>query len=120
MPEKITMEALKARHTKAVERRAKYLATMTPKQRQIRDDYVAWVRWWKFEYKKLAKTIHNAKRFVRSEGHNNLETLKLAMRGLEKQRLRARTMLMAREYAKVDYQCKMEDEVPPKTEPLVM
>ncbi len=85
-----------------------YFATLTPKQRRIRDDYVAWLRWWKYEYRKLSESIHKTKSFVRSEGHNNLETLKLSMRGLEKQRLRARTMLLARAAAKVVFRANME------------
>lgn len=97
----VELSGEQVRRNKRKERRAKYLATLTPKQRKVRDDYVAWLRWWKYEYGKLSKTIHSSKRFVRSDGHNNLETLKLTMRGLEKQRLRARTMLYARAAAKV-------------------
>lgn len=102
------LAALKLRHKKRVERRAKYLETLTPRQRRTRDDYVAWVRWWKHEYKRLSKTIQSSKAYARSKGINNLETLKITMRSLEKQRFRARTMILARMAAKVDFEMKME------------
>lgn len=103
--------AQKANHALRVERRAKYLATLTSKERRIRDDYLAWIRWWKREYTKLSLQIHKNKVFVRTQGHNNIETLKVMMRALEKQRLRARTMLLARPSALVEYQTKMGDKV---------
>lgn len=98
------------RREKRKQRLAKYLATLTPKQRRTRDDYIHWLRWWKREYAKLSKTIHSQKKFVRTQAHNNLETLKQSMRGLELHRLRARTMLLARMAAVVEHTIKMEGE----------
>lgn len=103
-------QLLEMRRVKRKERRAKYLERLTPKQRRIRDDYVHWLRWWKHEYAKLSKTIHSQKKFVRTQAHNNLETLKQSMRGLELHRLRARTMLLARMAAVVEHTLKMEEE----------
>ncbi len=48
------------------------------------------------------------KKFIRTQGHNNLHSLKMAMGLLEKQRLRARSMLLARTAGKVDYWAKTE------------
>lgn len=91
------------KHRKRVERRAKFLATLTPAQRRMRDDYIAWVRWWRKEYKELVSSITNNKKFIRQQGHNNVASLKIGMRRLEQQKLRARMMLLARVAGKVDY-----------------
>jgi hypothetical protein len=103
------LAALKADHKLRVERRAKFLATLTPRERQIRDGYIAWVRWWRKEYAKLVLEIIKNKKFIRVQGHNNLVSLKYATRLLEQQRLRARMMLFARVAGKVDYGMKMEE-----------
>lgn len=96
--------ALVARHKKQVERRAKFLAKLTPKERKTRDSYIAYVRWWRKEYNQVTKNITVNKAFVRKQGHNNLASLKMAMRRLHTMRLQARTMLLARAAAKAHYQ----------------
>lgn len=107
------LEAVKAKHKKRVERRAKFLATLTPKQRQVRDDYIAWVRWWRDRYKRLVDQLILNKAFIRKQGHNNLLSLTYAMRRLEEQRREARTMLLARVAGKVDYQMRLEERKKP-------
>lgn len=113
MAEKVDDDPRRAKHLKDVERRAKFLATLTPSQRRLRDSHIAWVRWWRKEYKDLVAAITANKSFIRRHGVNNLATLKLAMRRLKGQRLKARTMLLARMASKVDYAMKVEQ---PKTQ----
>lgn len=95
-------------HKKRVERRAKFFATLTPHERKVRDSHVAWVRWWRKEYKVLVEQISKNKAFIRHQGHNNLASLKLAMRRLENQRRQARGMVLARMASKVDYAMKID------------
>lgn len=98
------LEVIKARHKRRVERRAKYLATLSPKQRFARDRYIAWTRSWRAEYRILVKLISANKKFIRSSGHNNIYVLKGAMKRLEEQRFKARTLMFARTAAKREYQ----------------
>lgn len=95
-PEAQVLIALKARHKKRVERRAKYLERLTPEERKHRDRHVAWIRRWRNEYKALAEMITRNKKFIRSQGHNNLKSLKMAMGLLQDQKYRAHTMLLGR------------------------
>ncbi len=97
---------IKAKHKLRVVARAKYLATLTPAQRRSRDNYVAWVRWWREDYKRLVTEITKNKLFLRKQGHNNLKSLKLAMWLLEYQRRKAHMMLLARAAAKAEHQYK--------------
>jgi hypothetical protein len=101
-------DALYERHKKRVQRRAKFLETLTPKQRVTWDNHRAYIKWWRKEYAKLSQALHNNKLFVRTSGHNNLATLKNTMSAIRKQQLRARTMMMARMAVIVDYEMKME------------
>lgn len=100
------------KHKLRVERRAKFLAALTPQQRKIRDSHIAYVRHWRKDYASLVDQITKNKHFIRHQGHNNLQSLKLAMRRLSNQKLLARTMVLARMASKVDYAMKMEH--PPK------
>jgi hypothetical protein len=91
------------KYKKRVDNRAAYLATLTPKERRVRDDYICWIRYWRREYTALVKMIGANKRFIHQQGHNNLESLKLAMKRNEQMRLKARMMLFARQAAKVEH-----------------
>ena len=102
------LEAAKAKHKQRVDRRAKFLSTLTPKQREVRDDYIGWLRWWRKKYAKLVVDIINNKTLIRRQGHNNALSLKWAVRRLDEQRREARMMLLARQAGKVDHQMKME------------
>lgn len=113
MAEKVDEDPRQIRHRKKVAKRAIFLGTLTPSQRRMRDNHIAWVRWWRKEYKDLVAAITANKSFIRRHGVNNLATLKLAMRRLQGQRLKARTMLLARMASKVDYAMKVEQ---PKTQ----
>lgn len=107
----MTEEEIAARteqHKKRVERRAKFFATLTPKQRRVRDSHIAWVRWWRKRYVLLVNQITQNKKFIRRQGHNNLLQLKYAMRRLEEQKREARGMILARMASKVDYAMKIE------------
>lgn len=98
----------RVRHLKQVERRAKFLARLTPHQRKVRDNHIAWVKWWRKKYKQLVEDIIKNKKFIRRDGHNNLLTLKYNMRRLHQQQNEARMMLLARAAGKVDYQMMVE------------
>lgn len=100
------IETRTVRYKKRVERRAKYLATLTRTQRRKRDDYIAWVRWWRKEYKELVTQISHTKHFMRNQGHNNLLSLKSAMARLEKLKRKARALLYARKASKEEHQQK--------------
>lgn len=110
MTAKVTEEPdVKARHAKRVERRAKYLATLTPKQRITWDRHVEYIRWWRREYAKLAASLHKNKTFIRTPaGHNSLAMYKTTLKLIHQQRLRARTMMLARMAVSVDYVMAME------------
>lgn len=109
MAEKVQEEdPRRAKRRKDVERRAKFLATLTPAQRTLRDNHIAWVRWWRKEYKTLVSDISQKKAFLRRSGHNNLLTLKHNMKYLHTLQRKARTMLLARMASKVDYQMKVD------------
>lgn len=111
----MTEEEIAARtelHKKRVERRAKFFATLTPKQRKIRDSHIAWVRWWRKRYILLVESISKNKKFIRHQGHNNLIALKLAMRRLEEQKREARGMILARMASKVDYAMRIDNRHP--------
>lgn len=102
----MTEEEIAARteqHNKRKERRAKFLATLTPMQRRARDSHIGWVRWWRREYHALVEQITKNKDFIRRGGHNNLASLKIAMRRLENQKRQVRGMILARMASKVDY-----------------
>lgn len=106
------LATLKARHKKRVERRAKYLARLTLKQRLIRDRYVAWMFKWRVEYHTIVRMITANKQFIRSPNHNNLYTLKSAMKRLEEQKFKARTLMFARTAAKQAYQAFEDSQKP--------
>jgi len=91
------------RHKKRVERRAAYLAKLTPEQRWLRDKHVAWVRFWRKQWHELMKDIILNKHFIRHQGHNNLLSLKMAMALREKQKMQAQMMLRAREDEKIEW-----------------
>lgn len=96
------------RYKKRVERRAKFLSTLTPHQRKVRDNHIAWVRWWRREYATVVEQIIKNKTFIRKYGHNNIASLKIASRRLENQKRQARGMVLARMASKVDYAMKVE------------
>lgn len=98
---------------KRVERRAKFLAGLTPHQRIVRDSHIAWVRWWRREYKALVEQITANKKFIRRQGHNNVAQLKMAMRRLENQKRTARGMVLARMASKADYAMRMDAKPQP-------
>jgi len=100
-------DPVKAKHKKRVAARFMYLSTLTSDERRIRDDYIAWVRWWRREYAQLVLNIQTNKKFIRTYGHNNTQNLKLAMQRLHGMSYRARTMLMARVAAKAVYRLKL-------------
>lgn len=107
--EEVELSDVKARHLKRVERRAKYLATLTPQQRRIWDDHVAYIRWWRREYDNLSTVLHRNKMFIRTPaGHNSLATYKSTMKSIHQQKLKARTMMLARLSASVQFIIKME------------
>lgn len=108
----MTDEEIAARteqHKKRVERRAKFLKTLTPHQRKVRDNHVAWVRWWGRKYAILVEQITKNKKFIRHQGHNNQASLKIAMRRLEEQKREARGMILARMASKAEYSILTED-----------
>lgn len=115
--------AYAAHHAKRVERRAKFLATLTPMQRKARDSHIGWVRWWRREYHILVDQLTKNKHFIRHQGHNNLMALKIAMKRLEEQKRRARGMVLARQASKVDYAMRVAAKAPerkPKPERVVL
>lgn len=91
------------RHKKRVERRAKYLATLTKEQRKARDKYVHWLRTWRINYKRLVVLITANKKFVREQGHNDLKALNAVRVTLERQRLEAHTMMLGRMAYKIAF-----------------
>ena len=98
----------KANHIKRRERRAKFLSNLTPKERLVRDDYVAWVRWWKKEYTRLSLAIRTNKTYIRTTGRNAPNACWIRQRLWDKQRLQARTMLLARHAGRIEYRNKTE------------
>jgi len=110
MAEVVEEDPRRVKHLRSVERRAKFLATLSPHQRKVRDNHIAWVRWWRKEYAELVRQITISKAFIRRQGHNNLLALKHAMKRLHAQRVKARTMLLARVASKVDYAMKIDEK----------
>lgn len=92
----MTIEEIKRRHATRVIRRGKYLATLTDDERKARDAYMGWLTMWKKRYKAVAATISAKKKFVRAQGHNNLQALKQSMSSLECLKHEAHTLLMGR------------------------
>lgn len=110
MAEKVEEDPRRLKHLKDVERRAKFLSTLTPHQRKVRDNHIAWVRWWRKEYARIVDLIKKEKVFIRRTGHNNLFSLGMAMKRLQRNQLMARGMLLARVASKVDYQMKVNEK----------
>lgn len=110
MADKAEDDPRRAKHLKDVERRAKFLATLTPSQRRLRDSHIAWVRWWRVEYARVVHLIILEKNFIKRKGHNNLFALSLSMKRLRRNQMIARGMLLARAASKVDYAMKVSKE----------
>lgn len=113
MADKAEDDPRRAKHLKDVERRAKFLATLTPSQRRQRDNHIAWVRWWRKEYVRVVHLITLEKNFIKRQGHNNLFALSLAMKRLRRNQMVARGMLLARVASKVDYAMKVNSNTKP-------
>lgn len=110
----MTGEEKYARRKVRVERRAKYLQTLTPRQRRCWDNHINFVRVWRKQYAEVVKGIILNKDFVRRQGHNNLQMLKLRNMELQQQRHEARMMLMARTLEKIEYSIDMASFAEPQ------